>query len=109
VKKIFRVVKRKDFVVLDKSFLLNQNLSAKAKGILAYLLSLPENWNISVRELSKHFKDGRDSIKSGLRELMREGYVVYKTIRSKYGKFERGVYFVYETGKTVAGKSDTNK
>lgn len=96
MKKIFKVVKKKDFVVLDKNFLLNQNLSAKAKGILAYLLSLPENWNISVRELSRHFKDGKDSIKNGLRELMKEGYVVYKKVRNKNGKFERGVYFVYE-------------
>jgi hypothetical protein len=65
-KKIFRVVKNKNFVVLDKGFLANENLSAKAKGILAYLLSLPDNWNLSISELTKHFKDGEKSIRSGV-------------------------------------------
>ena len=42
---VIRVQKRpSSFVMMDKSFLEDTRLSYKAKGILAYLLSKPDNW-----------------------------------------------------------------
>lgn len=96
-KKIFRVIKNKNFVVLDKGFLSNKNLSAKAKGILAYLLSLPDDWKISINELVRHFKDGKKAIRSGIKELIDAGYIVYETLRDSAGRYSGGIYFVFET------------
>ncbi|UZM97330.1 hypothetical protein OL548_19285 [Lysinibacillus sp. MHQ-1] len=50
---IYRVVKNDNFVVLDKGFLNNDQLSWKAKGLLAYMLSLPDDWDF----LSDRFGD----------------------------------------------------
>lgn len=44
-------------------------LSAKAKGLYLYLVSKPPKWHFSARRISDDFKDGEDSIKSGLQEL----------------------------------------
>jgi hypothetical protein len=96
-RKIFRIVKNKNFVVLDKGFLLNENLSAKAKGILAYLLSLPDDWKLSIVELTKHFKDGEKSIRSGIKELIDAGYITYENPRDESGRYTGGVYLVFET------------
>jgi ABC-type lipopolysaccharide export system ATPase subunit len=61
--------KRNNFVMLDKGFLDDPRLSFKAKGILAYLLSKPDNWKVIVKDLINHSQDGKKAVYSGLREL----------------------------------------
>lgn len=110
---IIRVCKNKEnpYVMLNKGFLRDPALSAKAKGILAYMLSLPDDWQIYVDELANHFKDGRDSIRSGVKELRAAGYITRseKRLRDKQGKLKAFEYCVYETpaydGKSNLGKS----
>lgn len=53
----------------------DSNLSAKAKGILLYFLSRPDNWQIYTSEVVKHMNDGQKSINSGVQELMDNKYV----------------------------------
>ncbi len=68
---IIRVEKRERYVVLDKHFLEEDDrLSWKATAILAYLLAKPDGWEIRVADLIKRKQDGRDSVRSGLRELI---------------------------------------
>ena len=63
-------VKRKpsNFVTMDKGFLENPNLSWKRKGMLAYLLSKPDNWKVIVNNPEKNATDGMSSVKKGLVE-----------------------------------------
>lgn len=44
-------------------------LSWRAKGLWAYMMSLPDDWDYSIRGLATRAKDGRDSVMSGLNEL----------------------------------------
>ena len=85
---IMRVCKDKDnpYILLNKEFLMNNKLSLKAKGLLTYLLSLPDNWKIYVNELTNNHKDGRDSITSAINELIENNYIVRKKIIEK-GKY----------------------
>ena len=50
-------------------------LSLKAKGLFAYLVKLPEGWKIRIVELAKHHKDSRDSVRTGMLELLKAGYL----------------------------------
>ena len=69
-KTMIRVIKKENpFVTIDKTCLKDDRLSWKAKGLLCYLLSLPDDWDIYVSELINHAFDGRDSTAAGLREL----------------------------------------
>ena len=58
-----------NFVVIDKGFLDDDRLSFKAKGILAYLLSKPNDWKVIVGNLVAQSKDGKASVYAGLKEL----------------------------------------
>lgn len=94
---IIRVAKRDNpYVVLDKEFLSNDDLSWKAKGLLAYLLSKPDNWQITETDLVRRSQDGRDAVRAGLRELEINGYLVRHQVRAPGGKFARTEYVVYE-------------
>lgn len=112
---MFRVCKDKDnpYVMLNKEFLLDPKLSAKAKGILAYLLSLPDDWQIFVKELVAHFKDGKDSINAGINELIKEGYITRVRTRDEKGMMKAYEYCVYEVptynGKSNLGESNLGK
>ena len=64
------VVKKKtDYTVISNVFLRDEKLSLKSKGLLAYVLSLPNDWVLYVSELANHHKDGTSAIIVHLRNL----------------------------------------
>ena len=81
--------------MIDKRIFSDTNLSWKAKGILGYFLSRPDNWTIIVADLIKQSTDGRDSVYSGLKELIKAGYIVREAIRES-GKILKWEYIVFE-------------
>ena len=84
---ILRNASRGKYTVLNNGIFRDENLSAKSLGILAKMLSLPDNWEFSETGLCSIFKkDGRDSIRSGLKELEENGYLVRSRIRDDSGK-----------------------
>lgn len=95
---VIRVRKRpNNFVMIDKTFLEDERLSFKAKGILAYLLSKPDNWKVIVGNLVKFSKDGKSAVYAGLKELKECGYYVKTPIRSEDGRrISRWESTVYE-------------
>ena len=84
---VIRVQKRQNnFVMMDKGFLENVNLSWKAKGILAYLLSKPDNWRVIVGNLVNHATDGKASVYNGLNELKEQGHYAKYPVRDESGR-----------------------
>lgn len=71
-------IKRKragdNFTILSNEFLRDENLSLKAKGLLAYILSLPDDWKIYFEEIEKHHKDGKASLRTAWKDLEVNGY-----------------------------------
>ena len=51
-------------------------LSAKAKGLYAYLYSKPDGWDFAIDRIANDFSDGRKSINAGLQELEQNGYLL---------------------------------
>lgn len=111
----FRIRKDKDnpYVMLNKEFLDDSNLSWKSKGLLAYLLSLPDDWQIYESEIVNHAKDGKDSLKSAIKELIQLGYIERTRERDEKGMLKGYNYSVYErpiqSGKSNVGKSNVGK
>lgn len=92
---IIKVHKRNRFVVVDNKLARNRQLTLKAKGLMLYLLSLPANKDITIKELGKNTIEGKDSLKNAVRELISEGYITKLKYRDKKGLF-RTEYTVYE-------------
>lgn len=93
----FRVFKESgEFVTVHKAFIHDASLSWKAKGILLYLLSRPDDWQIYETELIKHTSDKLSSLKSGLKQLEEAGYIKRKRKRDDQGRMQGYEYEVYE-------------
>ena len=71
--KVIRIEKKKDYTIIHNGFLRQNKMSLKTKGLMAYLLSLPDDWKIWVTELANNHSDGITSIKNALKELERFG------------------------------------
>ena len=95
---IIRIKKRQNnFVMMDKTFLEDDRLSFKAKGILAYLLSKPDDWKVIVGNLVKQSKDGKTAVYAGLKELKECGYYTKVPVRNEEGtRIVRWESVVYE-------------
>lgn len=71
------IIRRKyerDFCYMANEFLKDSRLSWKAKGIIAYVQMLPDDWVLNMRDLTNRATDGRDSLYSGIKELEKYGY-----------------------------------
>lgn len=97
---IYRSVHDKEYFCYKREVPQNKNLSLKAKGLHAYLMSLPDNWEIHLSEISSHFTDGKDAIRAACSELEAAGYVVKTKEQKKHGRFTGYVYDVIESGKS---------
>mgnify|MGYP002508876910 CR=1 FL=1 len=53
----------------------------KAKGLLAIMLSLPDDWNYSTRGLAAICKEGVEAIGNTIKELEKAGYIVRRQLR----------------------------
>lgn len=96
---IFRTVKNKDnpYVMIDRRPVDNPLLSYKAKGILIYLLSRPDGWEVNLEDLAKRSTDGLSAVKSGVKELKDAGHLKHAGTRNVLnGQFETVIWEVYE-------------
>ena len=71
----FRVNKNVNYTVMSNHHLQDKRLSLKAKGLLSYMLSLPDDWDYSLKGLTVGCKDGLDSVRTAVLELEEHGYV----------------------------------
>lgn len=92
---VLRKVKKGNFTVIDNAIFKDRNLSLKAKGLMCLMLSLPDDWNFSIKGLATLSKDGESAVRSTLNELKKEGYFYRKQIR-KNGKIAKIEYVISE-------------
>ncbi|MBO0555738.1 helix-turn-helix domain-containing protein [Clostridium botulinum] len=96
---IVRVIKDKNnpYMTVNKYYIHDNRLSLKAKGLMSYFLSRPDNWEFYAEEIMKHTTDKETSITSAIKELLNCGYIQRQAKRNKDGKFKGGYdYEIYE-------------
>ena len=71
---------------ISRASLRDGRLSFGARGLFAFLWDLPVGWRPNVGHLSKMGPDGKDAIRSRLRELENVGAIRIEPIQSDDGK-----------------------
>lgn len=72
---IIRVKKVDHWVTVNKEVFNDLCLSWAARGVMGYLLTKPDNWEVRVTDLIKRSTAGRDAIYTILKNLRACGYV----------------------------------
>ena len=87
--------KQANFTVLPNEAIRDVRLSFKARGLLAFILSMPDHWATSSSALARMAPDGRDSVRAGLRELGELGYLEVTRTQLTSGRWRTDIT-VYE-------------
>ncbi len=93
---IFRVEKTRDFTVMSNHHLKNNNLTLKSKGLLSLILSLPEDWDYTLKGLAHICREGVDAIRAAIKELEAEGYIERHRLRNMKGQLTEIEYVIHE-------------
>lgn len=102
---VFKIEKSRNYTVMSNYHLRDKNLSYKAKGLLSFMLSLPEDWDYFINGLVSISKEGVKAIRNILQELQRYGYLVIEKKQNEVGQFEYE-YLIYEQPDTQKGDVD---
>ena len=93
---VFRVERNKGYTVMSNHHLRNKELTLKAKGLLAQMLSLPEDWDYTLAGLSYINRESIDAIRTAVWELEKAGYITRRQGRDDKGKMTAIEYTIYE-------------
>lgn len=92
-----RTIKEERFAQIANEPLNDKRLSFKARGILAYLMSKPNDWQCNMVDIERHSEtEGKQSIRNAFKELAKFGYVRLVSQRQENGHFVGKFYEVFE-------------
>lgn len=81
---IIKIKKRDDpYARVANSVLCDKRLSYRARGVLAYLLSKPSDWEVMASDVVNNGTEGREAIRACFRELKEHGYAKLMAGRGK--------------------------
>lgn len=87
---VIRIAKTDNYTVMSNHHLRNKEMSLKAKGLMSLMLSLPPSWDYSIGGLVAICKESHTSIRSAIKELEENQYLIRERKNNEKG------YFVYE-------------
>jgi hypothetical protein len=102
---IYRSNPETEYTKLANSFLQDSRLSYEARGLLAELLSRPDDWEVTVVAIVKSGPAGRDKVYRIMRELESHGYATTRKERREDGAFRKHEYVVTDDPDLLIGRA----
>ena len=95
---VCRINKTRNYTVMSNYHLQDKRLTMQAKGLLSFMLSLPDDWDYTVNGLAYFSNDGVWRVTNTLNELKKFGYLIVTKLtpdKTKSGRIEY-VYDIFE-------------
>ena len=89
-------IKNENFTIISNVFLQDKQLSLKAKGFLAVIMGLKDDWDFSINGICSILKEGKTSVYHTINELKDYGYCQVDICRDDKGAFIGNDYKFYE-------------
>lgn len=100
---IIRREHRRNYTTLGNEVVDDARLSYEALGLLTYLLSRPDDWEVNIDQLRARTKIGRAKIYRIAAELQHAGYLTHTRVYES-GKVKYGYWTVREEPSVITGK-----
>lgn len=98
---VIRVEHNANYTTMSNHHLRDERLSLRAIGLMSKMLSLPEDWDYTVKGLCAIVKEGREAVRKALMELEAAGYLVREQGRSSGGNFASNDYTLFEEPRDI--------
>lgn len=106
---IIRREKNKNYSTIANECFQDSTISARAKGIFGYIMTLPDNWKLQKTELYTHFTEGQKAIDTAFKELKDKGYISQNRIQKENGQFGGWEYVVFESANRLPNSAESVK
>lgn len=93
--RIIKDCSSENYVQISNATIQSKDLSLPEKGLLAYLLSLPDDWVIYKNDLYSKLNDTKGSINKSFKGLQEKGFIVSKKLKSDKQRFIGWTHYVY--------------
>ena len=91
----FTIRKLDGYTIMPNKPLRDKSLSYGARGLLGFMLTLPEDWDYSFNGLVKVSKEGKAAVRTLINELKEAKYIKISQFRNEKGYYQYN-YEVYE-------------
>ena len=88
--------KSKQFVTISNEVMRDKDLSLKAKGLYALVMSLPDDWDFTLKGICAISKENYTAVNSAIKELIDAGYCTRKQARAD-GRITGYDYIFYDS------------
>lgn len=107
---IIRQASKPEYTSIARSTLQDENLSLEAIGLLAYFLSLPDDWQVRSTHIEKRFGIGTHKRRRIFKELEAAGYIEYIKLKNeKTGLMQGTECIVHEAPKGAENRETKNQ
>lgn len=95
---------KNDFTIIPNKILKNPNLSAYARLIAIYIISLPKNWNVNLAHIAKEVGITERSIGKYIKELILAGILEKTQLKNDDGTFSKDTIYSFENYQEVSAQ-----
>ena len=88
---------REKFTQIPNTTHQDTSLSLQCRGLLGYLISLPDDWVVRPEQLAKANGIAKNTAYKLIKELKEAGYIFQVQKREESGKFSTGDYLVFRS------------
>lgn len=89
-----------NYTLVSSGIVHDTSLSIDERGLLLTLLSLPDNWNLSIKGLCAILPDGKDKIAKIMKNLEKKGYLIREQRHLASGRFDSNYIEVLDSPKS---------
>ncbi|MGW7570778.1 hypothetical protein ACWGJV_31475 [Streptomyces tendae] len=89
------------FTQVANALFRDSQLSFKAKGIFGYVSTHANGWQVTIADLVRLGPDGREAVRTGLKELETRGYLIRERLRRPDGTLGEIVYCITDRPATL--------
>ena len=86
-----------NFTLVSSTIVRDTSLSLDERGMLLTLLSLPDNWELTIRGLCKILPNGKEKIAKTINSLEGKGYLVREQGHLASGRFDTNYIEVFDS------------
>ena len=88
--------KSKQYVTISNEVMRDKDLSLKAKGLYALVMSLPDDWDFTLKGICAISKENYTAVNSAIKELIDAGYCTREQARAD-GRITGYDYIFYDS------------
>jgi hypothetical protein len=86
----------RNFTIVPNGLIADDRLSWETRGLLVYLLSKPDHWQVNTKHLTGAGPGGVDRIRRMINEAIDVGYMVRRRLRNERGVYSGDEVVVYD-------------